>query len=344
MSSRALRKLRREAEEQKQAVAQQSDPDSESGLVEPQAKPKFGKINAFDFLNEAQADSGSEEEEDNVPSVGKPDPKIGGDNAHEDQVSQSDDATAPSQQAGKKARKKSKKKKKRVAKHTDDNIPTAPNNTMGKEGADLDEIDLALQALKTSSKGKHYDTELPQASDDLLRFYKLLATDSKQLNALNEMKKLFGDVVMDEEGAGQAANARPGRRQRQQLDLGAALNGTNSPASRGKSLKALALRRNIFIQGKETWPNGSSGGLGMEVVEKASDFTTEYRFVHSSVYQETQRQFNMCVESMDPQRIIYHLQNNRKYPDLTQIRVAHTIPSISHLESFAGFRNCQAPG
>lgn len=48
----------------------------------------------------------------------------------------------------------------------------------------------------------------------------------------------------------------------------------------------------------------------MEIVEKLPLGETLYRIVHNTAYQDVQRQFDLCVESMDPQRLIHHLQYN----------------------------------
>ncbi|RAK88158.1 DUF654-domain-containing protein [Aspergillus costaricaensis CBS 115574] len=48
----------------------------------------------------------------------------------------------------------------------------------------------------------------------------------------------------------------------------------------------------------------------MELVEKLQNGSTMYKIVHNSSYTDVQRQFDMCVESMDPQRMIHLLQYN----------------------------------
>lgn len=125
---------------------------------------------------------------------------------------------------------------------------------------------------------------------------KLLSISQQHLHVLNEMKNLFGrDLVEAEEreARAEAARARRGGR--------AAVN---------NRLAAIARRRNLFIQGKEDWPAVPSGGLGMEVVERRPHGVVEYRFVHSTAYQDVQRQFEICVQSMDPSRMIVLLQHN----------------------------------
>lgn len=94
------------------------------------------------------------------------------------------------------------------------------------------------------------------------------------------------------------------------MGLAQALRGQGAGAGRSGGLAAMALRRNIFIQGKEEWPVATGGGLGMEVEEKRSDGTILYRFVHNRGYQDVQSQFESCVESMDPNRLILLLQHN----------------------------------
>ena len=144
------------------------------------------------------------------------------------------------------------------------------------------------------------DAAIDEANNQLFR---LLAVEAKHLNARNEMKRLFGNVVTENESDGNPGPRRRGRGP-QTVDLGGALAARNSPVSRGQGLRGLALKRNPLIMGKEEWPQATSGGLGMEMVGKLEDDTVEYRFVHSSIYQGTQREFESCVASMDPQRLI----------------------------------------
>ena len=303
MSSRALRKLQREKDlqhQQQKELDEDTDTDSENGnenntIATQPSKP----LNAFDLLNqqiiEEELDHTEEEESGSeVLDEGKSDIK----------------SRDRSQESTKKSKKK-KKKRKGKAKNPNSKaaLPTAPHDTQ------LDEIDRALQEL--SLKAGKAELEIlgqKQLDADTKRLYELLSVDTKNLNAINEMKKLFGSAVLNAEN-GDAPGVVPGRRRGrgpQEVDLGGALAGRNSPASRGQGLAGLALRKNIFIVGREEWPKATSGGLGMEVVEKAWDGTTEYRFVHHQNYQDVQQQFESCVESMDPQRMITLLQFNRK--------------------------------
>jgi len=293
MSSRALRKLQREQELQKQEAE-----EYESSEAEEQA-PGKKPLNAFDMLNQAEED---EENESDVEPSGLEKAA----NA-EPIISDQDDKLASIEKP--KAKTKSKKKKnKKKTKEASTNEPAVKPKAAGKTPA-LDEIDLALRSLSTKNKDDPSTSARVQIDEANLQMYRLLAVESKHLNAINEMKRLFGNVVMDNEDEAAAAPRRRGRGP-QQVDLGRALAGRNSPASRGQGLAGLALRRNPFIVGKEEWPKATSGGLGMELMDKMDDGTVEYRFVHNTIFQDVQRQFETCVASMDPQRMISLLQYN----------------------------------
>lgn len=299
MSSRALRKLQREQEQQNKLDALKEDnaPHDESEEEAPTGKP----LNAFDMLNQDEA-----EDEANDSDVA--DPGDGEDAEVPTKNSQVEQSEKPKTKS--KPKKKKNKKKGKGPEQT--HAPGKGAQATAKE-PELDEIDIALKSLSTTSKDGA-DVPLAAKIDEAnLQLYRLLAVESKHLNALNEMKRLFGNVVLENEDEAGAAAGPPRRRGRvQNLDLGGALAGRHSPASRGQGLAGLALRRNPFILGKEEWPKATSGGLGMELVERAEEGTIEFRFVHNTIYQDVQRQFQTCVESMDPQRMISLLQYNRK--------------------------------
>ena len=299
MSSRALRKLQKEQEQQKQMQALNEDAAQEDDSEEePVPAPKA--LNAFDMLN----DIGEEETEEAEDVSGD---EIDGQNK-DSYAAEEKDTPAPSDIPKSKARSKKKKNKKK-AKSNDKEEKSAKDSQVTGSSSQLDEIDLALQALSTQQPDDPNVSTRVKIDEANAQLCRLLAVESKHLNALNEMKRLFGNVVMENEDE-TAGNPRRRGRGPQQLDLGGALAGRNNPASRGQGLAGLALRRNPFILGKEEWPKATSGGLGMELVENLEDGTVEFRFVHSNMYQDMQRQFEVCVESMDPQRMITMLQYN----------------------------------
>ena len=299
MSSRALRKLQKQQE-----LLQRPEDVVEDEESEVEETPKPQALNAFDMLIdaddtddvEAEAPHSSESNDENVKAATEQ-------NQHGPSAS-----TGPKK--NKARRKKKQKNKSGKDKHSE--IVTSdkkPANQAGK----LDEIDLALKSLTTKSTGSDACTN-ENLDDGEAEICSLLGIDSRQLNVLNEMKRLFGKVVLEGEGE-EPGTQGPGRRRgrgSQQVDLGGALAGRNSQVSRGQGLAGLALRRNVFMTGKEEWPKATSGGLGMEVDAQMNGSITRYRFVHNSFYQDVQGQFESCVESMEPHRLIRMLQYNRK--------------------------------
>lgn len=292
MSARALRKLQRELEEKKQLeqLAAENDEDDESEEEQPAARP--AKASMFAMLG------GDDDEDDDDDEKEEP--------RETSEAPEESEEEAPKPKAS--TAKRNKKKKKKKAKAAKQAIDTPPTNEQSASSG-LDEIDLALQSLKVSKSGDPGKSAEEIAADAAAQeLYKLLAVDTQGLHAQNEMRKLFGRAALenraDDEPAGRGRRGRGA----QQLGLAQAVAARNMPG--GQGLASLGLRRNIFIQGKEEWPRATSGGLGMEIVEKRADGTVEYRFIHSTAYQDVQRQFESCVASMDPNRLVQLLQFN----------------------------------
>ncbi|KAJ5294836.1 hypothetical protein N7508_009657 [Penicillium antarcticum] len=289
MSSRAIRKLQKLRDLEQQQDSENQDESSEDEAPRP-AKPKF---NAFDLLNAEDENEDEEEEEE--------------EQKEEEPVEESKPEPAPT-----KSKKANKKKKKKKAAKPSEPVDTPPKS---KE-ADLDEIDRALKELSTGGQSS-VGADLSNASSAVRgpsfpkTTNKLLGIEPKFLNATNEMRRLFGNVVLENfDSPADSGSGRRRDRNREMVDLAQALTGRYSPASRGQSLGGVTLRRNVLMQGKDEWPRAPSGGLGMETVEKLPAGETLYRLVHNTAYQDVQRQFELCVESMDPQRLIGHLQYN----------------------------------
>ncbi|KAF2461717.1 transcriptional repressor TCF25-domain-containing protein [Lineolata rhizophorae] len=170
------------------------------------------------------------------------------------------------------ARRKKKRKKKGKRKSS----PPRTSNA----STQLEEIEQAIRSLDLELR-RAWGGETASPRDGDAQPYNLLAIDTQHLQAANEMRRLFGRAALQGAYDDDDDNGGP-----------------------------LGLRRNVFVQGKEEWPRGTSGGLGMEVVERHSDGTTEYRFVHGSAYQDVQRQFLECVAIMDHERMISLLRFN----------------------------------
>ena len=317
MSSRALRKLQREQELQKQlAVAREAEEeieDSEEDEAQPTATSSAPK-NAFDMLEEVEEDGSSEDEPEGAPIPSQ----------HSQPASQ-----APSTPKSSKPKKKKKKAKKKVRESTQQSTPAREDSE--------DEVDRALKELKAKAPTSDGTQEMDiPAHHWEASATKELAVDTKSLNPVNEMKGLFGNVALEGESRSSPRNQQQQRRREQNqqggVDLGTALTGRYSRASRGKELGTLASRRNVFMQGKEEWPLASSGGLSMNYEQNLSSFERRYNIIHNNAYQETQRQFRMVVESMDPQQMInllifcpYHIATLLQVSEIAKHQGDHSV-------------------
>ncbi|KAH8625352.1 hypothetical protein IG631_19231 [Alternaria alternata] len=293
MSSRALRRAQRELEE-KQIQEKLAQDDQDEDESEPDVAPKTtAKPSLFAMLGDGGEEDEEEDEEEQEDADQDVKPKVG------DSDGQAEAESMPASKPSKKSKKK-KKKAKAKGKATDTDRTAA-----SAKKSDLDEIDEALLALNMAMNGRTETGSDQQdtISEEKKQLFSVLSVDTQHLHAANEMKRLFGRAAV------QSAEdeARP-RQRGQQGGIAAAIAGRNAPGNR--NLASLGLRRNIFIQGKEEWPRATSGGLGMEIVEKRPDGTVEYRFVHNKTYQDVQRQFQICVASMDSERMIQLLHHN----------------------------------
>ncbi|OAL67561.1 hypothetical protein A7C99_1425 [Trichophyton rubrum] len=296
MSSRALRRLQKQKEVQQDLEAENDSGDSEQDI--PISRPK---INAFDLLGDQ---GGNEDRDDSLESE------------PERPVTEEDHSLAPPLEVSKATSGSKKKKKKKNKKQQPKKISgPAEANTPEPAVPEVDEIDLALEAL--ALKHPTLEDQNVQPGRDFHGSSEeglcaLLEVDAKKLVSMNEMKRLFGNAAVESRTSPSDSPSGNRRRERNRraLDLGAALTGRYSPASRGQDLSGVALRKNVLMQGKAEWPKATSGGLGMEIVQKSSTGVVEYEILHNTAYKDVQRQFDMCVESMQPERMIELLQYN----------------------------------
>lgn len=302
MSSRAIRKVQKLREQQQQDS--NLDESSDDDAPRP-AKPKF---NVFDLLKATDNDDDDDKNNDGDEKEGHQEHE----EPHKEPVVQVESEPEPepeSEPAKPQKAKKTKKKKKNKSKQSQTKSPES--DMKQQEGAGMDEIDRALKALGVTD-GSSANPAFPTHSNLDIRLLetldKLLSIQTKFLDPKTEMRKLFGDVTL--ENYDQDAGSGRRRNQEETIDLGRALSGRYCPASQGRSLKGIAPRQNPLFQGKGEWPLAISGGMSMEVNGSLPPGRTQYRICHSTGYKDVQRQFNMCVESMDPQRLIFHLQHN----------------------------------
>jgi len=167
-----------------------------------------------------------------------------------------------------------------------------------KEVARAVDIDHILESLSISKD------ELTSDMSSTAKKYKALSIDPQNLKVSNEIRRLFGrldNVLEDPEEAVQ--RRKTGRR------------GEGAMRNRNihmGSLTSLALKRNLFIVGKEDWPRATGSGLTMVVENQKDDDKTTFSYKHDAAYQDVQEQFFDAVESMDADRLVLMLRNNRK--------------------------------
>lgn len=203
MSSRALRKLQREQEQQKQLDVLNKDDASDDELEHEKASlPKA--LNAFDMLNKVEEEEEEAERSDIAYSEGDEDP------APQSKETQHEDK--PTALAKAKAKSKSKKKKiKKKTKAAENSESPVKSPGKSSKAPQLDEIDLALKSLSKNAKDGPSTSTRVKIDDFNLQLYRLLAVESKHLNALNEMKRLFGNAVLENEDESPGTPRRRGR-------------------------------------------------------------------------------------------------------------------------------------
>jgi chemotaxis protein histidine kinase CheA len=287
MSSRALRKAQREREEQERLQKPRQEEEEEEEEDDDVLPAQPAKKSAFAML--------LEEDDDDDDDAGGP----ALDEEEDEEPTAPAEAATPAPKSGKKKRRRKKKAKSETG---------TPKEAEPEE--ELDEIDKALKQLSTNRNAAPSGSTSAGVDGTVDEANRLLAVNTAHLHAQHEMRRLFGRAALDRPDDGGPANAGGNRRQQrrvQQAGLNEALRGQGG---RGGGLGSLALRRNIFMQGKEEWPVASAGGLAMEVEHKRADGTVLYRFTHNRAYQGVQGQFQVCVESMDPNRLILLLRHN----------------------------------
>ncbi|KAK2069788.1 hypothetical protein P8C59_004336 [Phyllachora maydis] len=163
-----------------------------------------------------------------------------------------------------------------------------------------------LQLLDTARGSSKADPGQVSKAGEQVR--QLLRIKFQHLKAMNEMRKLFGKGTMEaveaERDTGQDRPQRTHRRVRENVGLEEYL---QAP---GKGMPEMMLRRNIFIEGKRTWPRASSGGLTMNCLTQGNGDSLEFSFAHDKVYQTLEMQFYSLVQMYDPMQMVHFLQRN----------------------------------
>lgn len=287
MSSRQLKKLRKQQELANLQKAAASDDEEASDLEPEPVKPRASGFSAFAALGDGNDEDNDDDEPQEPETIANESPK-------------------PAPEAVTPAKKSKKSKKKKKAKKIEEEAPAVTGSKAQDEG--LDEIDRALKELNMSpapDAAKEGNSQTTPYSHELA---KLLSINTHHLKVLNEMRALFGRETIEAARAEDEAEAQQNRRQRQvpqNVDLETFLKGRP-----GQKMSEVLIRRNPFIQGKDTWPRASAGGLSMEALVSESSNFVEYKFSHDKTYDELEAKFFAYVQLHDPMQIVYFLHRN----------------------------------
>ena len=295
MSSRALRKAlkQRELQEAQAKLAPLGLGPAKPAATTTSNVGQGGKVEVGGEEGEGEEEEEEEEEEsDEAPPILRPNlfAMLGADdedNVEEEDGDEDEDelrkptSTIPKPISTPKPNKKKKSKKSRKKMNAD----SSSSSTRPAPRAVEDEIDKALRLLKlTPPVITPSNTSLLDGLDQ--DFLTLLKFDPRNFDASQEMRRLFGRLAVNHNAADDAGGggvATPRGRRGARTSIGAGVQGRGT------------LRRNIFAQPKPNWPNAGSSGLAMV---PAKDDECEFKFVHGTRYQDTQRQFMMCVLAM----------------------------------------------
>ncbi|CAK7567712.1 MAG: hypothetical protein SEPTF4163_005680 [Sporothrix epigloea] len=342
MSSRQLKKLRAKEElaAQKGALGAASTNGSESKIEEldesededegeidelrPRTKNAFAAFAALDGEEEGEEMDDEEDNEENENAKHNPRPQEG--------------AKTNAPKASKKKKKKKNKGKggseaagTKLAKNATSEARTKTTDAT----ADLDDIDRALQELALQPSKTSVDASSSALAPT--RNAKAIKIVFADLRVTNELREVFGREAMQavaaEEAQGVPGRQRPaaggggdgeGQAGVIQMDLETFLrappppprgmvyinaNGQRQPADGG--VAAAVAKRNPFIQWKDTWPQGTSGGLSMQRVDpRNAEKDEDFFFVHSPAYQQLEDTFLTLVMMHDPQAMIQFLRQH----------------------------------
>ncbi|CAK7268437.1 hypothetical protein SEPCBS119000_003058 [Sporothrix epigloea] len=348
MSSRQLKKLRaqqelaaqkkapgavfRDESEGKKDDEDESNDEDDVDEARPRAKNVFAAFATLGDDGDGEEDDDDDEDNENQQAEDKPHAQVG---------------ASPNAPKASKKKKKKKNKGKGVTEATEApglaetksarKTASAASTKIGDSAADLDEIDRALQelALHPVGAGKAAASTSAPAPMRNARAIKINLSD---LRVSNELREVFGREAMQSVAAeeAQAVPARPrpaagmadGEGEGQagviQMDLETFLrappppprgmvyvnaNGQRQPTD-GAMAAALA-KRNPFIQWKNTWPRGTSGGLSMQRVDSRHAAAEEdFCWVHSPAYQHQEDTFLTLVMMHNPQPMIQFLRQH----------------------------------
>ncbi|KAH7021265.1 transcriptional repressor TCF25-domain-containing protein [Microdochium trichocladiopsis] len=291
MSSRQLRKLQKQRELEAleaQAAKEQAAQEESSEDEIPVIRSKPSTFSGFAALGGGDDDNDDEDNENDLED-------------DENDLEDDDD-----------------KGQMNPSRKKDDTSTAAVQETPAAGNDEDDEIDRALRELNLANKNSRSNTADDGRSPESKayeRICELLQVNTHHLKVMSEMRRMFGReaiaTVHREEQEEQAAAARNNQRRggTHEVDLETYLKG-----QRGQSLPEVTLRRNPFLDGKESWPKAAVDGLTMEEVRDSTlcrdDETVEFRLVHDPAYNEKEKSFFSLVQMFDPMQLVHFLHRN----------------------------------
>lgn len=186
-------------------------------------------------------------------------------------------ATAPSKNSSKKKG----KKKKKVGKGTPYPTPHDDNAVMeALKGLEIEDIEGVGEG-----KAPEGDLEGSTGSHGLSE---LLEVNPRYLNDVYELKQQFGTIAIEEDKR-EAALAKGKKINSHKVYLGKTF---------------------VIVTPSPTWgrpPTKIGGGIGMAMKERKNGLIT-FEYEYSTTYETIQAQYDVCVQSYDPNSISHQLQ------------------------------------
>ena len=295
MSVRALRRLQKELE-----VTSPSDASSneEEEAYEEEHRPQK---NAFDMLLVSADENDDDEEEpsddDKQLAAAAAAAASAASTTNSTIFSTSNPPKRNDNQISAKKNKKKNKKNKKTTKASHQHAPVSDdnnhennntNNTTNDE--EEDEIDRALRELQINPETAPVESPSDHVTSPSIPADPLdpmLTANAKRMDPESEMKRLFGNRIVQHQDLPQ-----------------------DGPAHRRRATRFAFGSRYVFSTPKETWPPMERLGMEMELVSTGSadgDHSNIrwFAFTHSSKYQQLEHQFQEYAASMVPEYVLF---------------------------------------
>eukprot|EP01025_Chloroclados_australasicus_P051961 TRINITY_DN6050_c0_g3_i1.p1 TRINITY_DN6050_c0_g3~~TRINITY_DN6050_c0_g3_i1.p1 ORF type:complete len:692 (-),score=119.28 TRINITY_DN6050_c0_g3_i1:343-2292(-) len=293
MSARQLQRLRQQLKLEQSQEFQQEEQEDEEEIN--QVAQKSEPFNPFDLLND---EDDEEEQQEDQETQHKFSQEV---DASEVTMKSQDSGNQTQQSSKKKNKKRNKSKKKSKQGIANEDTQRQQSGDEGDEDIDQVLAELNIKPVASSSNaGQHQETSsnvdfnFPSGS--------ILQIDHKCLKPELELRKIFGNQVVDEE------EARAEAEQRRLLP---------------RNVRLPQLRKGILITPKLTWPR-PEGGLSMD------KFKNRYQYTYSASYTAVQELFEQYQSGFDPNNIVdllrqspYHLDSLLAMHDLYRATGEH---------------------